>query len=764
MIRSFSNDIENSLMTQHYFFLVLDKKALETYLLYAKRKFQVSPYASLSLILCRFSSRHFHSFLSTTASLRHIHQSFSFLFFFITHQIKLTDVCLFFTFPSTKQTSVSQNRVFFLKNIETSLFCEIKINLMATALSDNTQSTENLETYCIIWVDSYVNSSSENRQAQEQLKSIIHHMLTFENDHQCLQYLKNLSRHDRAILIASGRSGRNLVPQITQLGSLSSIYIYCMDKQANEQWSRPFTKVCKRKSLLGNVVSFSLLSAFAQVKGVVTRISDLIETIFQDYLRQQNIKLDETLSMKIYNDQSTSDPFVQSQLLIDCLLRLKSSSNEKKELVSFCKDYYQHNPYQLKIIKEFDQTYSSDRVIWWFTRYGFLSRILTKAFREENWDLLLRFRFFLHDLGCQLGKNRCATSMRVYRSQLMSKDEVQLLKNSVGKYLSINTFLSTYVNAEQSRLIFSSVNCSPDSEKVLFEIEADSRLSNSRPFADIQSLGYSSQVKQILFMVGSIFRVSKVKCDEQQIWNIRLHFCSSKDRELKVFFQQMKSELGTGRTNLFQFAQLLQRTGKIDQSEKYFRRYLNQLPNDHRDIGDCYQSLATIAQSRKNFPSTIKWYKRSLEFARQTHGVDNSNLAEIYSRLGNVYMKINDCKHAIKFYEKALEIYQKTSSDNPSRTILALNNLGAVYDMKKDYAEALRYYQKALDMAKKTKDPELARTLRNIGNVYELQGQFQQALDHYQKALKIYQSSSTSNSVYIQDIDASIQRISSKKK
>lgn len=111
---------------------------------------------------------------------------------------------------------------------------------MAAAQSDIPQ---NLETYSIIWVDSYVNSSSDNRQAQEQLKSIIHHLLTFENDHECLQYLKNFPRHDRAILIASGRSGRNLVPQIAQFAHLTSIYIFCMDKQANEQWSRSFTKV-----------------------------------------------------------------------------------------------------------------------------------------------------------------------------------------------------------------------------------------------------------------------------------------------------------------------------------------------------------------------------------------------------------------------------------------------------------------------------------------------------------------------------------------
>lgn len=115
----------------------------------------------------------------------------------------------------------------------------------AAALSNANPSTRNLETYCLVWVDSSVNSSPDNRQAREHLKSIIHHISTFENDHECLQYLQNLPRDDRVILIASGRSGRNLVPQIVQLIPITSIYIYCMDKRANEQWSQAFPKVEK---------------------------------------------------------------------------------------------------------------------------------------------------------------------------------------------------------------------------------------------------------------------------------------------------------------------------------------------------------------------------------------------------------------------------------------------------------------------------------------------------------------------------------------
>ncbi len=111
------------------------------------------------------------------------------------------------------------------------------------AASNIMQTDENLETYSLIWLDSYVNNSPDNRQAQQQLKYTINHILTFEDDQQCLHYIKNLTKDDRIILIASGRSGRNIVPQIAHLRPIISIFIYCMDKKANEQWAQKFPKV-----------------------------------------------------------------------------------------------------------------------------------------------------------------------------------------------------------------------------------------------------------------------------------------------------------------------------------------------------------------------------------------------------------------------------------------------------------------------------------------------------------------------------------------
>ena len=114
---------------------------------------------------------------------------------------------------------------------------------MAASVISSTQKDENLETYCIIWLDAAVNSSQENVAAQKQLRASINHLVPFEDEQQCLQYIHSLPKDDRTVLIVSGRLGRSIVPQIIRLRQITSIYVYCMDKKANEQWASQFAKV-----------------------------------------------------------------------------------------------------------------------------------------------------------------------------------------------------------------------------------------------------------------------------------------------------------------------------------------------------------------------------------------------------------------------------------------------------------------------------------------------------------------------------------------
>lgn len=115
----------------------------------------------------------------------------------------------------------------------------------------------NLEDCALVWLDISINDSPENRSIQRQLRMIINQLHTFEKADECEDYIRSASCHDQIMIIVSGMSGRWLVPRIHSLEQVYSIYIYCMDRKTNEQWTKNFAKVHERASNEHREVLFS---------------------------------------------------------------------------------------------------------------------------------------------------------------------------------------------------------------------------------------------------------------------------------------------------------------------------------------------------------------------------------------------------------------------------------------------------------------------------------------------------------------------------
>ncbi|CAF2148923.1 unnamed protein product [Rotaria magnacalcarata] len=174
-------------------------------------------------------------------------------------------------------------------------------------------------------------------------------------------YIKSLQRVNRVVLIVNGRFGQIIVPRIHSLRQLAAIYVYCKDKKRNE-------------------TNYGLINL---KRGIIVLLDELISLIRSDQERRSRNKVDEPLATNISNtntkqEQSTSDfsgQFIQPELLIDCLLRMKSNSVEKKEFITFCQNYYKGNSKELSVLNDFENFYSSKRFLWWYTREAFLYRV-----------------------------------------------------------------------------------------------------------------------------------------------------------------------------------------------------------------------------------------------------------------------------------------------------------------------------------------------------------------------------------------------------
>ncbi len=118
---------------------------------------------------------------------------------------------------------------------------------MATAVLPNDDFDRNvddnhLELFSLIWLDMKMNVK-ETRNTEQKLRSIINRLKKFQDVKQCQQYIEQRSQKERLVLIVSGQMGREMVPSIHKLRQVISIYVYCMDKKRNEEWTCKFAKV-----------------------------------------------------------------------------------------------------------------------------------------------------------------------------------------------------------------------------------------------------------------------------------------------------------------------------------------------------------------------------------------------------------------------------------------------------------------------------------------------------------------------------------------
>jgi tetratricopeptide (TPR) repeat protein len=410
---------------------------------------------------------------------------------------------------------------------------------------------------------------------------------------------------------------------------------------------------------------------------------------------------------------------------------------DKEELIARSRKTYEGNKKELAVVEEFSKTYSRDNVIKWYTRESFVYRMLNKALRVQNIDLLFLFRFFILDLQDELYKYRCLSPVHLYRGQVMSKEEVEILKNSVGNLISINSFLSTTVDRYVALgFLRDDTN---DLEQVLFEITADPRVT-TKPFADITPFSYFKGEKEVLIMVGSVFRIANVTNDGSGVWTIRMTLCSDDDHDLKHIFEHMKNEHGGGERNLLTFANVLADMGKFDEAEKYYLRSLKHLPGDDPDIARCYHGLGNVTDEKGDYDSSLEWHEKSLAIRMKSLKEDHPHLAPNHISIGCAHFNKGNYEQALISYDKAYEIIKKAFGESHPDIAMCLNNKGCVYERQKDYTKALECHKQALEIRIEylPKDhPDVGQSHHNTGNIYRALGQYDLALQHYNESLTI---------------------------
>ena len=454
-----------------------------------------------------------------------------------------------------------------------------------------------------------------------------------------------------------------------------------------------------------------------KVKGVFVKLDALVKQIQSDHSKRLQTKVDEPFPLHI----GKSDPqFVHSQILFDCLVHMKSLATDQSEFLQLAEKQYGDDLRELDALKNFREEYSSHQAIWWYTRDCALSRIFTKALSEKNLDLIFQSGFFIRDLYDTLQKNRLHTTTQLFHGQILSMNELLQLKNSTGGYFILNRFLSANLHRHKVIDALQDFSIHNDLVRVLFEIEADPKQNQNKPFANITPFTFTANEQVVLFMIGSIFRIASIQQEKKShLWIVKIAF----------------SNLGKdyNACNVVSCGQLLlERCNAVDQAEKYFLRLAKETPQTHLDMYFISHALAHIYFHQFHYELSLQWYQQALSVAT-FHKI---HLGRTLFYLGCTFQKIGQHQNALDVYESALNHWE--NQPRPDEAALVgdcWNNFGCVLETEEYFGKALECHQRARTIREEL-NGNLGSTYNNIANVYLAIGEYAAALEHYQFALE----------------------------
>ncbi|CAF5119280.1 unnamed protein product, partial [Rotaria sp. Silwood1] len=576
----------------------------------------------------------------------------------------------------------------------------------------------------LIWLDAHIDESSDCLQAKVHLRLIINVLKTFNDVETCIAYIKSIDDDEPICVVVSGALSNAFIPLVTDLSQIVCVAVYCFNESAYRVSANKFAnQSCK---FVGVFMEFDpLLEALNErAKMVRNSLSLILPLAYEGDNRQQK-------SIKDLTHENTI--FVWFQLLIHAIFRLPRTDVARKEMIHECERQYCGNSAQLAKINEFEKTYKPSDAIHWYTRDSFVYRIINRALRTQNIDIILKFYPLIadiHDHLTTLHQHFIDVGpppvLTVYRGQKIHIDELSKITQNVGRLLSMNSFFSTGSNRILARLFAGESNQANDRlVSILYEVYIDTKV----PAAPFSNIGQNSQFpdeEEFLFSVGAIFRIEsadEITDDLGKVWLVRIRLVDERhEQELNDLLDHLKSHMGETSSILILAAFLFQ-MDDIAGAERYYTLLRDELPEDDSDQPIVLNNLGQIAHKTNRTQEALDLYEQALKgYAKDA--VPRPYLTAItIGNIATIHYSKGDYERAEVQFRKVLELQKDCLDANNELFITTRNNLGAILHQRGKLEEALEQYQKALVLCQcvfKTENhPTRGTTEGNLGNIYD---------------------------------------------
>jgi hypothetical protein len=484
---------------------------------------------------------------------------------------------------------------------------------------------ENTENFLLVCFD----PSSQLFLDIKQFENLINNIQSFDNVDICIDYITNI-KYEKIFFIISFDQ-MEILSLIHQISQINLIYIICSNDHQNTEFD---------------------LSKYRKVRGLFKTLDEIYRQMNNDIKSFIKLNILSTSSTILQGEinESKNDiqeaTFMYSKVLRDIFLTQSYNENDKIQMIEFLREQYKENKTELEKIENFYREYQSEKAIYWYTIDGFLYRIINKALRNQDIITLYYLRYFLKDLHLQLEKyyfeqssNSSLKTFSVYRGVGLTNDQFEKLE--IGGLVSFSEYLSTSKKQELAQIyILRETN---EIQPILFEIQLDYSLSTSSIFADISHLSQFDLEDEILFSMGSVFRIQSLQWNDY--WNIKLISTSDEDPQLKLLYQWTKNAVYQNKNLYLQLAGLMLFIYDYDKADFFLRKLLNE-PNFSQDSKSLSATSAIFAEihfQKKNYQTATQLYEKLIEiFHKYPEDNQPSTIQRVYTGLSEIYLEKGD--------------------------------------------------------------------------------------------------------------------------
>ena len=527
---------------------------------------------------------------------------------------------------------------------------------------------------------------------ENHLQSLVNFIRQFDDLQPFNEFLPTLT-YEKAILIVH----ESLIDSIEDLTLFYSIYILSKRNQSTKKG---------HSNLRGNYRNLKLISE--KMNEEILDENDLISI--------ESIPMD---SKRFY-----------SQLLKETILLKDNEGNLQKDFLNYCRLHYQNNPNELKLIEQFEKDFQPMKIIGWFTRNCFLQKIVQRALRTMEIDLLFKTRFVIQLINQQIKQN--SLKEIVYRILHVSTDQMKTIKDNLHGFISFGAFLDCLSNKPTS------IEFSQDKETILFQIQTNSGM-------NIEQIRHSQSNIEILLPFDQIYQINSIEEIDDHYSIISLTILEQEDEKYQELTNEMRSEI-EGPVIIIQLGKLLLSNDRYLQAD-----YLARLLFDDQSFKDNPTLLASLAavhhllgshdNKQNNHLAARVQFEQSLKIFLTFVPEDNQILSATYNNIGSMYYQDDEHDQAIIYHQKALQCQLKASSPDIDAIATYSGNIGAVYLDQKKYDQALFNYKRSLQILQQStsggESMAIAMIYDRIASVYWRMERPDDALPFYQKALQL---------------------------